>query len=315
MSKQKNFLTLLWATEPADLSEDLNTSLELALFLIKYAFLTDSDITLETILKRQFHSHGEIFFQNLNGARYLDPKYSRWISTDPALGEYVPQAPVSDEAKKYNQNLPGMGGLFNTVNFSLYHYAGNNPVRYLDPDGNVIIMFGVTGNAGCGTGVAENFGVFICTDGKNYLSLGHYSTSSVGGVAGITVSGGFEITIAPNADEFSDIEGFSILAGGSGGLGGLVSIGAEVGYNPTAKTSLEKFQSLTVSVSATVGLPTGCPGEGHTYKNFTKKVDEFIIADRNIINKIYDDLCCYLLLHDYEGARDYVNNLSEAFHD
>jgi RHS repeat-associated protein len=26
------------------------------------------------------------------GARYLDPRVSRWISGDPALGEYVPQA-------------------------------------------------------------------------------------------------------------------------------------------------------------------------------------------------------------------------------
>ena len=25
------------------------------------------------------------------GARYLDPRYSRWISTDPALGEYIPK--------------------------------------------------------------------------------------------------------------------------------------------------------------------------------------------------------------------------------
>jgi RHS repeat-associated protein len=72
------------------------------------------------------------------GARYLDPKTSRWISADPALGEYVPQAPINDEAKRYNKNLPGMGGIFNTVNLHVYHYAGNNPVKLTDPDGRDI---------------------------------------------------------------------------------------------------------------------------------------------------------------------------------
>ena len=64
------------------------------------------------------------------GARYLDPKYSMWISTDPALGEYIPAA-GSDTSK-----LPGIGGIYNTVNMNLYHYAGNNPIKYTDPDGN-----------------------------------------------------------------------------------------------------------------------------------------------------------------------------------
>ena len=42
---------------------------------------------------------------------------------------------MNDEAKKHNQQLPGQGGIFNIVNFQLYHYAGNNPVKYTDPDG------------------------------------------------------------------------------------------------------------------------------------------------------------------------------------
>ncbi|QSI04897.1 RHS repeat domain-containing protein [Treponema pedis] len=77
------------------------------------------------------------------GARYLDPKYSRWLSGDPALGEYIPQAPIDDEAKKHNENLPGMGGVFNVVNLHVYHYAGNNPVKYTDPDGKSSKAYGI----------------------------------------------------------------------------------------------------------------------------------------------------------------------------
>jgi RHS repeat-associated protein len=72
------------------------------------------------------------------GARYLDPQTSRWLSTDPAMGEYIPQAPVNEEARRRNGNLPGMGGVFNTVNLHVYHYAGNNPVKYVDPDGEAL---------------------------------------------------------------------------------------------------------------------------------------------------------------------------------
>ena len=58
------------------------------------------------------------------GARYLDAKYSRWISTDPALKYYV--SPDYDGSS---------GGIFNSVNLNLYHYGNNNPIKYVDPDG------------------------------------------------------------------------------------------------------------------------------------------------------------------------------------
>ena len=86
-------------------------------------------------------SKGEETGVNYYGARYPDPKYSRWLSGDPALSDYIPNAPIDDESKKHNENLPGMGGVFNVVNLHLYHYAGNNPVKYTDPDGKDIISF------------------------------------------------------------------------------------------------------------------------------------------------------------------------------
>ena len=62
------------------------------------------------------------------GARYLDPKYSRWLSTDPAITDYMAGSSV------------GEGGIYNTVNLNVYHYAGNNPVKYTDPDGRANIL-------------------------------------------------------------------------------------------------------------------------------------------------------------------------------
>jgi hypothetical protein len=51
-----------------------------------------------------------------------------------------PGAPINDDVRKQNQNLPGMGGVFNYVNMHVYHYAGNNPVVLVDPDGEKICL-------------------------------------------------------------------------------------------------------------------------------------------------------------------------------
>ena len=50
------------------------------------------------------------------GARYSDQRYSRWLSGDPAVGEYIPIAGED------NSKLPA-GGIFNLMSFSLFNYA------------------------------------------------------------------------------------------------------------------------------------------------------------------------------------------------
>jgi RHS repeat-associated protein len=79
-------------------------------------------------------------------ARYYDPVLSRWISADPALqaGKYFPKPTDFDTEHDYfwylendkTQQLPGIGGVFNAINLDMYHYAGQNPVKLVDPDGN-----------------------------------------------------------------------------------------------------------------------------------------------------------------------------------
>ena len=99
------------------------------------------------------------------GARYLNPRTSQWISTDPALGEYIPgagKATTSDAG-----SLPGMGGIFNTVNLQLYHYAGNNPVKYTDPNGREMIKIYVNQ-----PGSGGDRDTYEYTGGKNF-DTGH----------------------------------------------------------------------------------------------------------------------------------------------
>ena len=71
------------------------------------------------------------FVSGENGARYLDPRTSRWLSADPAMGEYVPKTGQGPD------KLPGMGGVFDPINLHCFAYAGNNPINLTDPDGEI----------------------------------------------------------------------------------------------------------------------------------------------------------------------------------
>jgi hypothetical protein len=80
------------------------------------------------------------------------------------MGDYVPNAPIDEEAKKRNGNLPGVGGVFNYVNLHMYHYAGNNPVKYTDPDGEYLIN-----NTAQGARNARDYAQSTTNQSENYF--------------------------------------------------------------------------------------------------------------------------------------------------
>ena len=133
------------------------------------------------------------------GARYLDPKYSRWLSGDPALNDYIPQAPINDEAKKHNENLPGMGGVFNTVNLHVYHYAGNNPVKYTDPDGRKIIIGITTSDSLWGRNVGEHAFIMYINEENPKQSLMLDASGRYGGGRTADVLDGYQAKITIDA--------------------------------------------------------------------------------------------------------------------
>jgi YD repeat-containing protein len=82
------------------------------------------------------------------GAHYLDPRFSKWMTADPALGSYLPgtgavvayQFPALTNAWRSHHSVPGLGGTFTPSNLAPYGYGHQNPVTYKDPDGRLTII-------------------------------------------------------------------------------------------------------------------------------------------------------------------------------
>ena len=62
------------------------------------------------------------------GARYYNPRTSRWQSTDPALPKYLDGEPNN--------------GVYAPVNLALYTYTANNPIKFVDQNG----LWGLVGH-------------------------------------------------------------------------------------------------------------------------------------------------------------------------
>ena len=100
-----------------------------------------------------------------------------------------------------------MGGVFNTVNLHVYHYAGNNPVKYTDPDGEFATVVGtiIGGIAG---------GVSALTQGHKLGSKGFWAGVAGGAVSGAISGLAIDITVATGG------AGAIAIIGVGGALGG-----------------------------------------------------------------------------------------------
>ena len=97
----------------------------------------------------------------------------------------------------------GMGGAYNSVNLNLYHYAGNNPVKYKDPDGKIIETAWDIGFTAVDVGIA----IYKSTKGDNsgWIDVGIDAAAIIipGVPAGLSKIDD-AVKIAKNADKVSD---------------------------------------------------------------------------------------------------------------
>ena len=218
----------------------------------------------------------EIHAQNVHDARYLNPKYSMWISTAPALGEYIPKAPVNEEVKRYNQNLPGMGGVFNTVNFNLYHYSSNNPVKYVDPNGEWVLNIGVFGSAGAGVGGSVSGGFSIGYSKEKGVTFGVFTSESIGAEFSADASAGISVSLDVFSDGVESGTSRTMTIGGSADIG--VSVGSDLTIDIDSKDvdvsiGVSKSKGTGGNIGAGVKIGIGASataGEAHVRYNSTQ---------------------------------------------
>lgn len=140
----------------------------------------------------------------LYGARFYDPLMARWTTPDPLAEKYYGISP--------------------------YAFCNNNPVNYIDPDGEHPAVVGaLIGGAVSGTAAIIN--------GKTF-------TEVVAATAGGAVDG----ALTAVGGKSSKIVSKFLLGAGGGSLGDLVEQGLNVAFG-----NQEQINGIEVGISATVG--------------------------------------------------------------
>ena len=173
------------------------------------------------------------------GARYYDPRVSLWLNVDPMM--------LRDEAMDDEDS--SNGGVFNPMNNAVYTFSYQNPVKYVDPDGECPNCITAAGGALVGAiiGGGIEAGMQLYKDGKiiSWKAIGGSAAQGAitGAAAGFT--GGASLAVTAG------------VAGGANVVGGVANRAIQ-GKETTA---------TDVVVDATVGAAFGA---GEKYLgNFT----------------------------------------------
>ncbi|MCK0203251.1 hypothetical protein MWN41_09525 [Ornithobacterium rhinotracheale] len=135
------------------------------------------------------------------GARYYDPKVSLWLNVDPLM--------IRDEV--FDDENSTNGGVFNPMNNSVYSFSYQNPIRYIDPDGEcpncITAAAGAVVGAIIGGGLEA--GMQLYENGKitDWKAVGGSALQGgiTGGAAGFT--GGASLAVTAGASAGANVVG------------------------------------------------------------------------------------------------------------
>jgi RHS repeat-associated protein len=150
------------------------------------------------------------------GARQYDPRVGQWLSPDPILASYMQGGPN--------------GGVYYPINLGLYSYVANNPVKYVDENGEFFWMPVIIGGA-VGAAVGAFGAMADPARSSRSVFAGFLGGAVTGALAGVPFTGpavaGAGSLAAYNALVVAPI-GWAISAVGDPGGASLGSLGASM---------------------------------------------------------------------------------------
>ena len=186
---------------------------------------------------------------------------------DEEISQYYLRARMYDpRLMRFTGYDPVRGGFREPMTLHRYMYCINNPVNFVDPDGEWAVVVGTAfSGAGADFGFTLSAGLYFgINDETGEVFWGTIQWGGVGLSVGTAVSVGIDVAYSPNANSGDDLKGVSWEVGGSGGWLGWGGVSGGTSIPPHDDLSAEKIILITGSGGFGFGA------ESHVYLIGTK---------------------------------------------